>query len=166
MFPVFNLPSKNLGLSPLFHPFSCCPHHLFCPKGLKAEDEKGEKVVKRATFITFQGPPTKNGVGSVIKWRDLISTLKWDYGGGDNYFKNKQKIPWESAWKTDSNGIYLKGIPYSCKDPILSQRTSRTANAGLEERVENVNVNCPANQTFRQKCDAINYAKLSESRTS
>jgi hypothetical protein len=29
-----------------------------------------------------------------------------------------KKIPWESAWKTDSNDIFFKGIPYSFTNPI------------------------------------------------
>jgi hypothetical protein len=32
------------------------------------KQEKGEKGGKRAKFIPFQGPPTTNGMGSVLKW--------------------------------------------------------------------------------------------------
>ena len=69
-------------------------------------------------FITLKEPPSKNCVGSVLKWGELISTLCEITGGRNNNFKNKIKKLWESSLITYSNRIYFHLIPYSCKDPI------------------------------------------------
>jgi hypothetical protein len=55
------------------------PLFVFSLSALRAKegmDRGKERVGGGAKFIPFQGPPTKNGVASVLKWGELISTLK------------------------------------------------------------------------------------------
>jgi hypothetical protein len=66
----------------------------------------------------FFGVRLKMGGANLNFWSEIT--------GGNYYFKNKKKIQWESAWKTDSNDIFFIGIPYSCKDPILNERGGET----------------------------------------
>jgi hypothetical protein len=35
-----------------------------------------------------------------------------------------KKIPWESAWKTDSDVNFFKRIPYSCTNPIQNSHVN------------------------------------------
>jgi hypothetical protein len=41
-------------------------------------------------------------------WNGGSPTQRWTEITGGNYYFNNKKIPWESAWKTDSNDIFSK----------------------------------------------------------
>jgi hypothetical protein len=68
-----------------------------------------------------------------LSWH-IVSQLWSEITGGNYYLKNIKKIPWESAWKTDSNDICFQTNPLFMHQPYftLVTYTQVSLNKGVD----------------------------------